>query len=971
MAAARDPSSPPPAGVDPRALIDALPAVVFTADPTAPFVATFVSRAVEQLLGYTPAEVRGRTDWLPTVMDRDEAAQEVRRVRDWVSRGAPGTLTLPLPLRAQTRGGRWRWIDVRLRAVLSGDGTLAQLAGLLSDVTSYVEATELLRRVNEKVPAVLYQCRLRPDGTFEFPFVSDSAWRLYGLDPGVGNSDGAAVFDLVHPDDREGLMASTLESARTLAPWHGDFRVISPDGRVLWVAGHSTPTREADGSILWHGHVIDISDRKVAEAALASRDALLQEVATVNLEIARAGRVDAELGPQLARLGQATDVDRVYVFDVVRSDPGSTVIRQRVEWARPGVTPQIGNPGLQHFDLEAQGFTRWLDPLRAGQPVQSRIDSAPAGELAVLRDQDIQSLLVLPVIIDGTFAALVGFDDCRSRRQWSQSEIAILQLSASAVGELLDRERVREERARVEAARRAHQQHLEKLTAYVPGLIYQFRLRPDGSVGLPYASSGFEEVFGGAPDPGGDATRVFAAIHPDDVAMVRRTIAESAATLSLWTCAFRVRHPRKGLIWVEGRSAPETEADGSILWHGYATDITARVTAETGRIELERRLLHAQKLESLGVLAGGIAHDFNNLLLAVLGNLELAWLDLDAGAPARQGVQEAVAAARRAADLTRQMLAYSGRGAFVVQPTDLNALVEENVHLLRAVVPRTVSLDLALAPGLPPVVADPGQLQQVVMNLITNAAEALGGEPGHVVLSTGVNVFSAVELAASRLESGASPGPYVWFAVQDTGCGMTPDVLARLFDPFFSTKFTGRGLGMPAVQGIVTGHAGAILIDTAPGEGSTVKVLLPAGSGEPLAAADASKADATPASGASATILVVDDEAPVRRLLDLTLRRAGYRTLLARDGAEALQLFDVHRDAIDVILLDLTMPTMDGRAALEALRARSPGLKIILASGYSEHEVIRRFAGEGPTAFIQKPFQRDALLDAIARTLAR
>ncbi len=968
MDPARVPPPTPAPPVVPWALIDALPSVVFTVDPAAPGVVTFISPAVDDLLGYPACEIVGRPDVLGAILETETSRAALQRTKQWLAAGAAETLVSRLSVRA--RDGRWLWIDIRLRAVRDEAGTILWLAGTAADVTTDVETTERLHHLSEQVPGVLYQCRLRPDGVIEFPFVSDSAWRLYGVDPAIGHDDGARIFDRVHRDDLERVRTTTLASARDLTPWQCDFRLAHPDGSFVWVAGQSTPERQADGSVLWHGYLTDITARKAAEIALAASDELLQAVAAVNLEIARATRVDDDLERAFGRLGRAVDVDRVYLFDVRRSDEGATIGRQRVEWAREAALAEMDNPALQHFDFDAAGVGRWADALHAGRPVQGVVDLLPPGEQPVLSAQHIQALLVLPVMIEGTLAAFVGFDDCRRAREWTPNEVASLQLVASAVGERLERERLKEATARAEATTAAEQRRVQKLTAHAPGLIYQFRLRPDGTTELPYASAGFDEVFGGAAAPDADGAVVFSRVHPEDLELVQRTIAGSAATLSHWTCRFRVQHPRKGLIWVEGHSAPEREDDGSTLWHGYATDITPRVTAEAERIELERRLLHAQKLESLGVLAGGIAHDFNNLLMAVLGNLELALLDLPPAGPARQGVQEAVGAAQRAADLTRQMLAYSGRGVFVVRPTDLNALVEENVHLLRAIVPRTVSLELMLTPGLPAVVADAGQLQQVVMNLITNAAEALGDDPGRVVLSTGFDRFDAQALAGNLLGVPAAPGAYVWFAVRDTGCGMTPEVLARLFEPFFSTKFTGRGLGMPAVQGIVKAHGGALLIDTRPGAGSLVKVLLPGGASGPSdeAVADRSAGAASPA---AATILVVDDEAPVRRLLELTLRREGYQTRLAGDGAEALAIFEANPEAIDLVLLDLTMPTMDGRTTLAALRALAPDLPVILSSGFGEQEVSRRFPGEGPTAFLQKPFRREALLDIVARTLAR
>jgi signal transduction histidine kinase len=256
-------------------------------------------------------------------------------------------------------------------------------------------------------------------------------------------------------------------------------------------------------------------------------------------------------------------------------------------------------------------------------------------------------------------------------------------------------------------------------------------------------------------------------------------------------------------------------------------DITARKKAEGERLNLERKLLHAQKLESLGVLSGGIAHDFNNLLHVVLGNLDLALMKSPGDADVRQHIDQAVSAGKQAARLTDMILAYTGKKMYVIQKVNLTALVEKNASMLSALVSRRVTFDLALDGGLPPIMADEGQMQQVVMNLITNASEAIGDAVGTIRLATRVQEFDQSALNASRVEEKPTAGRYVVLEVRDNGCGMDSETLHRLFDPFFTTKFTGRGLGMSAVQGIIRAHQGAFLIESSPGAGTAIRVLFP------------------------------------------------------------------------------------------------------------------------------------------------
>jgi PAS domain S-box-containing protein len=403
-------------------------------------------------------------------------------------------------------------------------------------------------------------------------------------------------------------------------------------------------------------------------------------------------------------------------------------------------------------------------------------------------------------------------------------------------------------------------------------------------------------------------------------------------------------------------------------------DITDRKRTEDARLEMERRLLHAQKLESLGVLAGGIAHDFNNLLMAILGNLELGLHDLSPVSPAWPRLGAASHAARRAADLTRQMLAYSGRGKFMVVRVDLNELVEENVHLLRTSISRTATLNLQLDRALPAVEADIGQIQQVIMNLITNASEAVGGQPGVITLSTGVRDCDGSYLGRSRLVEIPPAGRYSYFEVTDTGCGMDEETQKRMFEPFFTTKFTGRGLGLPAVFGIVRGHGGAILLDSAVGKGTTIRVLFPVAEPAPGVAVPAEDAPAGVSEAAGlgtsrGTILIVDDEEMVLQPCAAMVKSMGFAVLTASDGEQAVEAVRRHGAEIRAIILDLTMPKLDGAGAFERILRIEPGAKVILSSGYDEAEATGRLAKERLAGFIRKPYHLALLRSTLERVL--
>jgi signal transduction histidine kinase/CheY-like chemotaxis protein len=416
---------------------------------------------------------------------------------------------------------------------------------------------------------------------------------------------------------------------------------------------------------------------------------------------------------------------------------------------------------------------------------------------------------------------------------------------------------------------------------------------------------------------------------------------------------------------------PLTESDARFLSLYAATlgHLLTRKRNEEENEKLESQMRQAQKLESLGVLAGGIAHDFNNLLMGILGNADLALSDLSPDSPARECLGEIQTASQRAAELCRQMLAYSGKGRFVIQAVDLGLAVEEMGHLLRVSISKSVILRYKFAPHLPKIEADPTQVRQIVMNLITNASEAIGERSGVIMISTGLQHCDAAYLRETSLGQDLPEGAYVYVEVSDNGCGMSPETLGKIFEPFFTTKFTGRGLGLAAVLGIVRGHSGTMRIYSEPGEGTTFKVLFPARSDEAPKPDERPAKAAAPSRPAEGTILVVDDDETVRDVASRMLRRMGYDVLAACDGREAVDLFRRQPQAIDCVLLDLTMPRMSGEAAFTEIRAIRPGVPVVMASGYNEQEVARRFTDQAVPGFIQKPFQSADLARKIQEAL--
>jgi len=350
----------------------------------------------------------------------------------------------------------------------------------------------------------------------------------------------------------------------------------------------------------------------------------------------------------------------------------------------------------------------------------------------------------------------------------------------------------------------------------------------------------------------------------------------------------------------------------------------------------------------------------------VLGNASLVLQDSSLDTPTRVKVEQIELAATRAAELTKQMLAYSGKGRFVVRRLDVRLVVAEMQDLLVASIPKGAILENHLPDDLPPVEADAAQIRQVLMNLIVNGAEALEGSPG-VVSIHGRAVYADRELLDRyRCGEGAPEGDYVAIEVSDTGCGMDPDTLERIFDPFFTTKFTGRGLGLAAVLEIVRGHYGAVQIYSEPGRGTTFKLLLPAGT------SPAVQETVAPESSwrGEGTVLVADDESVVRNLVVATLERAGFTVEAVEDGAAAVAAVSHRPDSFfRLVLLDLMMPGMGGETAFAHIRRLRPELPVMMMSGYNEQDVSNQFAGQGFASFVQKPFRPAELVAKLRSVL--
>jgi signal transduction histidine kinase/CheY-like chemotaxis protein len=387
-------------------------------------------------------------------------------------------------------------------------------------------------------------------------------------------------------------------------------------------------------------------------------------------------------------------------------------------------------------------------------------------------------------------------------------------------------------------------------------------------------------------------------------------------------------------------------------------DVTERERAIQQKLEMESHFRETQRLESLGIMAGGIAHDFNNILMGIMGFAELALAKLSPVTPAKYYISEIMNSARRAAELCGQTLVYAGQGRIEQHDITLQALINETLNMLNTSISKKCVLSLNVHSALPVMHGDPVQVRQILMNLVINASEAIGDRNGVITLNTGVLDCSETDDTGQYIVPPA-PGQYVYFEVSDTGCGMDREVLRRIFDPFYTTKFIGRGLGLSAVMGIIRAHKGALMVFSEPGKGTTFKVLFPA---VEVAEDTIRAADEHLGWRGEGTVLLVDDEDIVRVVTGEMLQDLlGLNVLTARDGREAVDLYRQHQSEIGVVLLDLTMPHMNGEEAYRELKKINPNVRVVMASGYSETDVISKFAGKDLAGHLQKPYGLDTL----------
>ena len=708
-------------------------------------------------------------------------------------------------------------------------------------------------------------------------------------------------MESIHPDDRQDI-AERYEhwlNHTSDETYQLEFRIVRPDGEVRWIFDHGK-------------RVCDDTGRSVRVIGIAE-------------DITRRKQAEAALRESEQSFRQLADSLPQLVFTCDANGAPDFFNRRWTEYT-----------GLGERELLDGAWVNCTHP----------------EELAAIRELWVRSISSgVQFNVDGRVLRRDG------KYRWFKCYIVPIRDGSGQIVRWCGSNTDLHDEYQLRESLRAERDRLSTIAATAPGVLHSFRIDREGSFSFPFVAPGITNIYGyTAEQLHEEANVIRKLIHPEDRPLLTESTRHSAETMTHCNVEFRVRHPTRGEIWVESNVTPQNDEDGGIVWHGFLTDITARKRAE-------HLQLHSQKLEALGTLSGGIAHDFNNLLLAIRGNAKLAIADLPQDHPVQASLNEVERAAARAADLVRQILSFSRQGETRREVAELRPVVEEALKLLRATLPAMIRIVPVFNPDVPSVAVDVTQIHQILMNLATNAAHAIGDVPGQIdVTIDAVKVRPDEIVTATDLHA----GHYARITVADNGSGMDRATLERVFDPFFTTKPPGQGtgLGLSVVHGIVRAHAGAVTAYSQPGKGTTFRIYLPAATAAVEQSPDAAQ---VPAGGSGEHVLYIDDEESLVFLGQRVLERMGYKVTGFTDPGQALNAFRASPGEFDVVVTDLSMPGMSGFNLSRALLQLRPDVPIVLTTGYVRPEDKETARTIGIRELILKP----NTVEELGRTLDR
>jgi PAS domain S-box-containing protein len=988
-------------------------------------------------LGYAEHEVTNHyQEWESRLhpADRDAALTAVREFRAGIR------TVYDVEFRLRHKDGSWRWICAQADFQRDAGGKAIRIMGCHLDITdrknadaARTEAVQRLEKIASRVPGIVYQFRVRPDGTACFPYASEGMRMLLGVGPEEVREDAQKLFSQHHPEDEAALFASIQKSMAELSPWSHEFRIRFQDGTVRWISGNSIPEREPDGSTLWHGYMADVTERKQTEKALRRSKEDLSEAQ----HVAHMGSWHLDFATD--KLEWSDELYRMFGFDPTQPPPPFTTHEQlftKESWNKlSAAIVKTRNTGLP-FELELEmvrkdGGLGWmwvrgvaaLDPNGASvslRGVAQDITERKRTE-AALKDSEGRWRFAIEGGRDGVWEWHIGDNTLFHSKRC----LEILGFEEGEIGTNADewRDRVHpDDLPQVTAGVRAH---LEGKTPY-----YKSEHRiicKDGSCkwidarGLVISR-----------DAHGEPLR-FIGTHADITerkqaeALIRdnQALQSSAARLRLVTTSARV-----GLVVVskehrytfanaaysailnlpkdivgkhvsevlpeayEQRIRPRLERafagermDYEIHLNTTTTPVHCAVNYEpvlegkevtsvaivvmdiTAQRNTEEQLRQSQKMEAIGQLAGGIAHDFNNLLTIISGYTNLLLKKLAPHDPAWNFLSEIRTASKRAAELTSSLLAFSHRQIRAPESVNVNEVVVETLKLLERAIGEGVEITVSLDPQLKHVWMDRSEVSQILLNLSINARDAMQDE-GKLNIQTQNVTVQPGELSG---EPSVPAGDYVLLTVSDSGSGMTEEVQRRIFEPFFTTKPVGKGtgLGLAMVHGITSRSGGSIRVASTPGRGSVFSIYLPQSSQLTASNQDSlrQRDNSSKLKGGTETILLVEDDDTVRGLTSTILKHFGYKVIEAANGQAALEIFLKNRKQLQMVITDIVMPGMNGALLIEQVQKLAPEMPVLMISGYVGETATREKLLDAQINFLQKPFEPNAFASKVRELL--
>jgi PAS domain S-box-containing protein len=930
-----------------RSIIDTAKDVIFIKDTSLRYVR--VNKAMEKLFGLPPKKIllREAADIFPP-----DTAREVEEVERKVLKGEVVEEFSERLINGEIH--YFHTVKVPLKDV---NGLIFGLCGIARDITSRKKMENDLRKSEEMQ-------RLITDNMTDIVSLMDIYRNTLYVSPSIKhelgwNAEeiiGKNAFLLIHPEDVERVVKIARNAINNnLSDFQIEYRFLHKSGKYVWFESvcRILYQNSAYAGLIFGTRNID--QRKNAEESLKRREKILGGIAESSQKLLSGIDFSTVLNETLRILGESSGVDRVSIFKNKKDEKsGRLYICLEYEWTKKKSDSRINLKEMQKIFYDTF-LSRWRSFFEEGRTIKGRINDFPSEERSFLSMFGIKCLLAAPIPISGAPWGFITFESFNEDRYWSSGEEAALQTAAGSIAAAIGRKnaednlRAGEERFRITLENAPFAIVIfafDGTIIYVNKHAYNlFNCQSNDVLGKKLAhhfwndSSEYEKWMSDLKKD--EKVKDYEALFTDF---------DHLRKFSCLTSSIIIDYLDKKVVLA--------------AFH----DLSERKKAEEERLNLERHVQQAQRQDSLGVLAGGIAHDFNNLLGVVLGYADLALLKLQGKEPVREDLEEIINAVVRASDLCRQMLTYTGKGRLSVSNFNLLKLINDTTSLLKVMISKKAVLEVNLPESLPLIEADPSQIDQILINLVINASESLENKSGTIRLSLDTQNCKKEYLERLILGKDLPEGEYVCLRVSDTGKGMSSETLERAFEPFFSTKNTGRGLGLSVLMGIVKSHRGALDVRSVPGEGTMFSVYFPTVTKTSKKARKVVKKSKKEWKG-SGTIILADDEQTVLDMCKEMLEYLGFEVLIATDGVEAVDLYKKNHDKIRCIILDLTMPNMDGEEALEEIQKLDASAKIIISSGYGEMQILQRFASKKLAAFIQKPYKLDGLKDILSTVL--